>query len=125
MNREIKFRVWDTEYEEMVYDPCKFEVIPDAHSIYWKSARDLQLGYNRDCSVMQYTGLKDKNGKEIYEGDHLFLSPGYSSIVKFEYGMFVSVYSHPEDGETLPLCDVIDKDTVVIGNVYEKQEILK
>jgi hypothetical protein len=40
---------------------------------------------------------------------------GYSSVVEFQDGMFVSVYSHPEDGEIIPLLDAIGKDTVIIG----------
>lgn len=115
MNREIKFRVWNGE--QMV-SPDYIDREGVAH---WKENSIPSVSYQ----IMQYTGLKDKNGNEIYQGDHLFVSPGYSSIVKFEYGMFVSVYSHPEDGETLPLCDVIGKDTVVIGNVYETPELKK
>lgn len=66
----------------------------------------------------QFTGFFDKYGKEIYEGDQLFIYAGYSSIVEFQDGMFVSVYNHPEDGETIPLLDAIGKDTVVVGNVF-------
>ena len=60
MNREIKFRAFDTK-NGMVYEP-HFQV-PQAG----------QVGMNDLCkilpNIMQYTGLKDKNGKEIYEGD--------------------------------------------------------
>jgi len=56
--REIKFRAWDDNEKQMVF---------------WDDLRDTKLfddGFdNNQCTLMQYTGLKDKNGKEIYEGD--------------------------------------------------------
>jgi len=127
--REIKFRVWDKE-EKVFFKPI--------YEAFKGHLLDLSIGLGGDIlrrtlsmpaehesnfpdkyEIMQFTGLQDKNGVDIYEGDQLYICAGYSSIVEFQDGMFVSVYSHPEDGEALPLSDAIGKDTIVIGNIYE------
>ena len=129
LSREIKFRAWNGE-------TMNYSIIAGKFGAFWVNAGRNNDGldennkasltkFNTKClettKVMQFTGLKDKNGKEIYEGDQLFICAGYSSIVEFKDAMFVSVYSHPEDGEIIPLLDVVGKDTIVIGNIYENK----
>jgi uncharacterized phage protein (TIGR01671 family) len=69
--REIKFRVWDKDSETMIYDvgitPKNDGFVP--YQIPVNTHDSDQFDYYLNGILMQYTGLKDKNGKEIYEGD--------------------------------------------------------
>lgn len=112
MYREIRFEYGFQSVNGIVKKKYYLHEIPNIHQKcdVWDI---LPLKY-----VRQSTGLKDKNGTEIFEGDQLHICAGYSSTVEFQDGMFVSVYNHPEDGEIIPLLDAIGKNTIVIGNVF-------
>ena len=80
-------------------------------------------------ALMQYTGLKDKNGVEIYEGDVICMRYPNSYCSKYGHADEVVIYEdghYPvffsDGGETF---DDPSKLTEVIGNIYENPELLK
>ena len=107
--RDIKFRAWEAANAQMNYDP---------RFIAWESAAGMPLyAINRanqepDVVLMEYTGLKDKNGKDIYEGD--ILKGGNGGLVQCEDALRV-FYSSAEAARQLE----------VVGNIYENPELLK
>ncbi len=72
MMRDLKFRVWDEERKEMS-DSFGFErsYIPFPKDKYWAISPISEICQYPHLHVMQFTGLRDKNGKEIFEGDIL------------------------------------------------------
>lgn len=141
--RDIKFRVWDTNNKEML------EVQElDYQNSYNGQPMVRTTMYNdhfdtEDMILMQYTGLKDENGKEIYEGD----------IIEFSYDTFTgnfdtkigkgtiefisgAFYIKPfeiegkkikdiENGEWFLLYSVNEDTLEVIGNIYDNPELLE
>lgn len=112
--RDIKFRAWHKELLDMTYAPKPPITL---ERFFWKMET-----YGDMYVVMQYTGLKDKNGKEIYEGDICFAeSKEYprnkqviwnEELARFEF-------DYPL-GKSLLSTDSIE----VIGNIYENPELL-
>ncbi|MCX0353368.1 YopX family protein [Clostridium perfringens] len=124
MNRDIKFRAWDEELGEMLYTESE-EWFDDG--VYFRfNKHEEELRHD----LMRYTGLKDENGKEIYEGDILSIKI-YSrdkiivqckASVEFKDGCFGVIWGY--DKSFLSLKSFFNTKFEVVGNKYENPEIL-
>lgn len=119
--RPIKFRCWDALSDEMLNDV----------DIEERRLRDLD-GDN-DQIYMQYAGVKDKNGKEVYFGDIVKLQKGYGSEPHFQVTfdefmtpIFKKIRGDFADTEITIREYLRDgKEFEVIGNIYQNPELLK
>ena len=141
--REIKFRAWNQSTKTMI----DLQLITPLALSAKLTVAGLFIPFDDKIPVMQYTGLKDKNGKEIYEGDILLLQDEYTdkilddgsgptepfnhlSAVVFESGTFgLDVKERGDDFDIgfWPFPTIIDyvgiPEFEVIGNVYENPEL--
>ena len=135
--REIKFRAWDKKRKEMLLagDYPQDEEVMNLMDIDWEGLGILFDGDIIACDecgrfaylandryvLMQYTGLKDKNGKEIWEGDIVKGIRGIGGECVFICGRFSIRY---KDGTHLTFISENKNDVEVIGNIYENPELL-
>ena len=125
MSRVIKFRAWNG----------KDKVIEEISDLYWFEENGVHdfggEGHHGDYVFLQFTGLHDKNGVEIYEGD--VVKCHFISLMDPDMnGSLQEVKYDPAFGFT-PIHDIVDyngatsegKDWEVIGSIYENPELLK
>jgi uncharacterized phage protein (TIGR01671 family) len=142
MNREIKFRGKRIKNGEWVYGDLlqknsgRKVIMTNLHT--WGDNPDDVEPYGEYITVDpntvgQFTGMKDKNGKEIYEGDIVktpLLDPIFGDIladawsnalIRFNQGSFVVSYYNSHNIYLQDLCDKIE----LLGNIHDNPELLK
>ena len=126
MHTELKFRVWSYNQKKImsVHDTCKSATMvwwPKLHALEYPS----QGGKPIELPLMQYTGLKDKRGVEIYEGDLIKATGEYAAEVGFRFGTFLISHVNLKGMNGASISDVATDRYKVIGNIYENAEILE
>ena len=106
--RRVKFKVWDEKYKCWVKN--SFLLYPED---------EIKI---QGRILTQFTGLKDKNNKEIYEGDILRLENDKNYRVFFDHGCFMVLFDNQSE---LPLLVYVEeKRCEISGNIFENPELL-
>ena len=119
--RELKFRAWSNEHNRY----CDLvTLIENGRWVGWIKGNGVYLT-TTDIILEQYTGLEDKNGKEIYEGDIVgFKWTKRLYVVTYRIYDASFILENDEWEETIHLS--LDKDDFeVVGNIHENEYLLE
>ena len=109
MHREIKFRVWDMQSKQWV----------ESYSSIHNDCISINECFEKGkYAFMQFTGIKDRNGKEIFEGDIVNVNGG-NHIIEWRGAGFAATWSD----YNLDTCWFVGGGPVVIGNIFENPEL--
>jgi uncharacterized phage protein (TIGR01671 family) len=129
MTKEIKFRAWNIKNKSMIDEVLEMGFGCRHYPETWLIGDDQRTDH---FELMQYTGLKDKNGKEIYEND-LLQYDGYNfklinkeKIYQVRYDDNLAQYYAYNLENSFDTFLVVRawKESKIIGNIYQNPELL-
>lgn len=124
----IKFRAYLKDREKIV---DVVEIDYRCNCIIWINEKYTEIEDFKDIELLQSTGLKDKNGNEIYIGDILKVEDGYTQVVFHEYNTTYGIYLEDKEGGGNPISDYSTRISlshikgIIEGNIYEHPHLLK
>lgn len=122
MKRKIKFNIWDKEEKEMHYDVLNDLAEHDNFSddvSSWSVSVDADSEGDETRFVwLQYTGINDKEGNEIYEGDTVLYCGSYKGTIIYKHDRCKFVLRIDNSSEDFDLNNICFKYEI-IGNIYE------
>lgn len=126
--REIKFRAWDTKLNELIYEG--FHILGECMMSGLLFDRSIER--LNDILIEQFTGLHDKNGKEIFEGDIVNHGDNFPSVVKYDekscsFRLYENKPKYARGYRFYPRDHEIDAYTSpieVLGNIHENPELI-
>ena len=116
--KEIGFRYWDPFNEAMIYN-YQFQML----SYFFEKYDEALYGGNNPV-LMQFTGLQDANGRDIYEGDILTSHMGRLTVI-FDYGEFIAKIEEQPDRWPYIMHARFFPQVKIVGNIYETAEMEK
>ena len=127
--REIKFRAWNKDQERWYkVDKLQFGEDGIIDVKVWTSGNNSKWLHwaGEDFVIVQYTGLKNKNGKEIYEGDILQKGKNVNGFVEYENGGYHCViYTKQNAKKQCFHLSLMTREYEVKGNIYENPELME
>lgn len=126
-NREIKFRVWSNKNKQWIHGPGKEVNLFGEMILLGGFMNSIKLEELDDCIALEFTGLKDKTGREIYEGDLVnFLLPGFAHERYPENYINEQVWYNDDDatfffGMKAKFQAYELRNIEVVGNIFENK----